>query len=76
MEGGKPKMICDQCYHRSNCEDMPDMNGRCSEYLKDGEIIFDEETKFNPSDTIEFNYDHLKIYNKLGSSKFCRTNSS
>ena len=55
---------------------MPDKNGRCAEYLKDGEIIFDEETKFNPTDIIEYNYDQLKISNKMGSSKLCRSNSS
>ena len=69
-------MICDKCYHRSNCEEMPDKNGRCSEYLKDGEIIFDEQTKFNPSDTMEFDYDQLKNAYKKKSSKSGRPNSN
>ena len=69
-------MICDKCYHRSNCEELPDKNGRCSEYLKDGEIIFDEEMKFNPTDTIEYSYDHLKNSLKMKSSKLFNSNSS
>ncbi len=52
-------MICDECYQRSNCEEMPDKNGRCSTYLKDGEIVFGDEMKFNPSDTIEYDYNLL-----------------
>ena len=46
-------MICDKCYHRCDCEELPDKNGRCSEYLKDSEIISDEEMKLNPTDTVE-----------------------
>ena len=66
-------MICDKCYHQSNCEELPDKNGRCSEYLKDDEIIFDEEMKLNPTDTIEYNYDHLKNAYKMESSKLHST---
>lgn len=69
-------MICDNCYHRSNCEELPDKNGRCSEYLKDGIIIFDEEMKFNPTDTVENNHDYLKNSYKMGSSKLGGSNSS
>jgi hypothetical protein len=46
-------MICDKCYHRRECQELPDKNGRCSEYLKDSEIISEEEMKLNPSDTVE-----------------------
>ena len=69
-------MICDHCHHRFTCEEIPDKNGRCSDYLKDGEIVFDDEIKFNPSDTVEYDYDHFKGLSKRGSSESCNTNSS
>ena len=53
-------MICDKCYHRSNCEELPDKNGRCGNYLKDGEILFSDDLKFNPTDTISYDYDLVK----------------
>ena len=53
-------MICDKCYHRSNCDELPNKNGRCMEYLKDGEIVLDKEVTLNPTDTIEFDYDLIK----------------
>ena len=68
-------MICDKCYHRCNCEELPDKNGRCNEYLKDGEIIVDEEMKLNPTDTID-NYDRPKNSLKIKSSKLCASNIS
>ena len=63
-------MICDECHHRSSCEEMPDKNGRCSNYLKDGEIVFGEEMKFNPSDTLEYDYDFLK---QVPKRKLCKS---
>ena len=53
-------MICDNCYHRVNCEDLPDRNGRCRNYLKDGEICFSDELKFNPCGNVVYDYDMMK----------------
>ena len=68
-------MICDECHQRSNCEEMPDKNGRCSNYLKDGEIVFGDEMKFNPSDTLEYDYDLLRKISDRESSKSSIPNS-
>jgi len=39
---------------------MPDKNGKCNNYLKDGVIIFNDDLKFNPTDTIEYDYNVIK----------------
>jgi hypothetical protein len=54
-------LICDNCYLRLNCSELPDKNGRCMLRLKDGDIELDKEKKINPLDTAEFNYDDLKM---------------
>ena len=69
-------MICDKCYQRSHCEEVPDKNGRCSNYLKDGDIVFGDEIKFNPCDTVEYGYDYFKSLSKMESSESCSPNSS
>ena len=53
-------MLCDNCYNRSNCEELPDKNGRCANYLKDGEICFSGELKFNPCGNVVYDYDMIK----------------
>jgi hypothetical protein len=53
-------MICDQCYYRSDCEEIPDQNGRCSNYLKDGDISCSDDFIINPTDTMEYDYDVIK----------------
>ena len=68
-------MICDECYHRCNCEEFPNKNGSCTEYLKNGEIIVDEEMKLKPTDTID-NFDRTKNSFKIKSSKLYGSNSS
>jgi hypothetical protein len=54
-------LICDNCYLRLNCNELPDKNGRCMLRLKDGDIELDKEKKINPLDTAEFKYDDLKM---------------
>ena len=71
MERRKVGMICDNCYHRFNCEEIPDKKGRCSNYLKDGEIFFSKEMKFNPSDTIVYDYDLIRRIFDMNSSDSC-----
>ncbi len=68
-------MICNNCYIRSNCEALPDKDGRCRNYLKDGEICFSDELKFNPSGSVVYDYDVIK---KVFSSnmRMVRTNSN
>ena len=53
-------MICDKCYYLSGCEELPDINGRCSNYLKDGEILFSHDLTLNPTDSIVYDYDLIK----------------
>jgi hypothetical protein len=53
-------MLCDNCYHQANCEDLPDKNGRCKNYLKNGEIIISDELKFNPCGNQVYDYDMMK----------------
>jgi hypothetical protein len=60
MKRRKFVMICDECCQRANCEEMPDKKGRCSYYLKDGEIVLGDEIKINPSDTLEYDYDFIR----------------
>jgi len=55
---------------------MPDKNGRCGNYLKDGEIVFGDEMKFNPSDTIEYDYELLRRISDMESSESCSPNST
>ena len=55
-------MVCDNCYHRFSCEELPDKNGRCRNYLKDGDIFFSDDLKFNPTDTIAYDYDSIKRF--------------
>ena len=62
MEWRKTKMICDHCFYGSVCKEIPDNNGRCSNYLKDGEISFSDDLKFNPSDTLAYDYDLIKRF--------------
>ena len=69
-------MICDKCYQRSNCEEMPDKNGRCSDYLKDGEIVLSDEIELNPCDTVEYDYDYFKDLSKIISSQSGNPNSN
>ena len=53
-------MICDHCYNSVNCEELPDRDGRCRNYLKDGEICLSDELKFNPCGTVVYDYDMIK----------------
>ena len=53
-------MLCDNCYHQTNCEAQPDKNGRCRSYLKDGEICINDELKFNPCGNDVYDYDMMK----------------
>ena len=53
-------MICDNCYHRDNCDELPDLDGRCCNYLKDGEICFSQDLKFNPCGNVVYDYDMMK----------------
>ncbi len=68
-------MICQICYNRSNCEALPDKNGRCRNYLKDGEICLSDELKFNPCGSVVYDYDVIKkIFNS--DIRATRTNST
>jgi hypothetical protein len=53
-------MICDNCYHQTNSEELPDKNGSCRNYLKDGENTFNDELKFNPCGNEVYDYDMMK----------------
>lgn len=53
-------MICDHCYNRANCEELPDKDGRCTNYLKNGEICLSRELKFNPCGNVVYDYDMIK----------------
>ena len=53
-------MLCDNCYDQTNCEDLPDKNGRCKNYLKNGEITINDELKFNPCGNQVYDYDMMK----------------
>jgi hypothetical protein len=53
-------MLCDNCYHQTNCEELPDKNGRCKNYLKNGEITINDELKFNPCGNQVYDYDMMK----------------
>ncbi|MGD8763851.1 MAG: hypothetical protein PVG87_16185 [Desulfobacteraceae bacterium] len=59
-ETERHEMICDKCHYQSGCEELPDKNGRCSDYLKDGEIIISDDLTLNPSDSIVYDYDLIK----------------
>ena len=58
-------LICDSCYNRLDCEKIPKKDGRCALYLKEGKIKLNKELEVNPMDTIEFNYDDLKLISKI-----------
>lgn len=53
-------MICDDCYHRPNCERHADENGRCSFYTKNSRIEIADNVEINPMDTETFDYDDIK----------------
>jgi len=53
-------MLCENCYHQTNCEDLPDKDGRCKNYLKNGEIIISDNLKFNPCGNEVYDYDMMK----------------
>ena len=53
-------MLCDKCYHQTNCEELPDKNGRCKNYLKNGVITINDELKFNPCGNQVYDYDMMK----------------
>ena len=74
MKRRKIKMICDKCYYRSSCEELPDKNGRCSNFLKDGNIFFSSELKFNPTDAIAYDYDMIKSVLDIESPNVFQTN--
>ena len=53
-------MVCKNCYNRFGCKIQPDKNGRCRLFLKSGEIVFGEELRFDPTDTITYDYDFIR----------------
>jgi hypothetical protein len=59
-KGRKFQMICDNCYHLLDCKKSPDEDGRCGEYLKDGEVEINEDVDVNPINTETFDYDDIK----------------
>jgi hypothetical protein len=64
-------LICDTCYHRQNCNELPNKNGRCRLHLRDSEIELSKDLKVNPLDTAEFDYDDLKLlYENFGFHDF------
>ncbi len=56
----KSKMICEKCYHHLECERVLGEDGRCSDYLKDGEVEINEDFEVNPITTETFDYDDIK----------------
>ena len=55
-------MVCKNCYNRFCCKLYLDENGRCRVYLKSGEIVFGEELRFDPTDTITYDYNSIRRY--------------
>ena len=53
-------MICENCYHRLDCERELPEDGRCAFYLKDKEVEIHEGVEVNPMDTEQFDYDDIK----------------
>ena len=53
-------MICNDCYHESGCEKLPDENGRCRVYIKNSKVELGEDVDVNPMDTQTFDYDDIK----------------
>ena len=56
--------ICDSCYHRLDCNDIPHQIDFCVLYKKETEIEVVKDQKANIQDTIEFNIDDLKLLYK------------
>jgi hypothetical protein len=53
-------MICENCYHRLDCERELPEDGRCAFYLKDKKVEINEGVEVNPMDTEQFDYDDIK----------------
>jgi hypothetical protein len=53
-------MICDNCYHREECERTLAEDGRCAFYLKDRKVAIDDGVEVNPMDTEQFDYDDIR----------------
>ncbi len=59
-------LICDSCYHRIDCNDLPYQVDFCVLYKGETEIRPIKDQNTNVQDTIEFNNDDLKIlYKKM-----------
>lgn len=57
-------LICDSCYHRLDCNDIPYQIDFCVLYKKETEIEVVKDQKANIQDTIEYNIDDLKLLYK------------
>jgi Fe-S-cluster-containing dehydrogenase component len=57
-------LICDSCYHRLDCNDIPYQVDFCVLYKKETEIEVVKDQKANIQDTIEFNNGDLKLLYK------------
>lgn len=58
-------LICDSCYHRLDCNDIPYQIDFCILFKKDTEIELNEDQNTDTEKTIEYNIDDLKsLYKK------------
>jgi len=55
-------MICNSCFHQSDCTGQPNDENRCHLYLKDGDIEFGDEISLNPIDTETFDYEDIERF--------------
>ena len=70
-------MICDNCYHLIDCKKSPDEDGRCNEYLKDGDVEINEDVDVNPINTETFDYDDIKrLFGDILCFDLCQTEIS
>ena len=53
-------MLCENCYHKRGCLRQLQKDGRCSFYVKNGQVDIDDDIGVNPMDTITFDYDDIK----------------
>lgn len=59
-------LICASCYHRLDCDDLPNQKDWCVLYKMGREIELHEDQSADMIDTVEFNNDDLKLlYEKM-----------
>ena len=58
-------LICDDCLHRLDCDNLPYQADFCVLFIKDARIELNEDQNTDTEKTIEYNIDDLKsLYKK------------